>query len=260
MQIRENPEDLMKGIEEEKEKKGGRRSKWAIVVLVVLIIALAGATGWMYWQYREAKIEVEKALSADEKETAEVNKIIDDLKSVAAVPDEQPTVATIVDVNVLKEQNPDFYKDAQNGYKLILYTDRAIIFDAVNKKVINMIPVKMNTENQESSENKVAPVVKNVSITILNGTSEEGLSSNLEKVIASKKVEATNFSISSKTKASKDNYAKSTVWDVSGGAKANEIKQLADLLGFEYKAGTPEGESVASSDMVIIIGKDYKSQ
>lgn len=54
---------------------------------------------------------------------------------------EKPEVATIGDVEKLKKQNPEIYKDAQAGDLLLLYKSRLIIYRQSENKLINVLPV-----------------------------------------------------------------------------------------------------------------------
>ncbi|MBD3311827.1 MAG: hypothetical protein GF349_05070 [Candidatus Magasanikbacteria bacterium] len=54
--------------------------------------------------------------------------------------DEKPVVATITDADSLIQEQ-SFYKDARNGYKVIIYSSKAIIYDPNNDILINVGPV-----------------------------------------------------------------------------------------------------------------------
>ena len=56
--------------------------------------------------------------------------------------DEVPTVATIVNVNDLQVDNPGFYGAAKNGDKLVVYSDKALIYREEENKIINVLPVE----------------------------------------------------------------------------------------------------------------------
>ncbi|MBT6823526.1 MAG: hypothetical protein HOA54_04235, partial [Candidatus Peribacter sp.] len=59
-------------------------------------------------------------------ETADI--IVKELRNLMDIPEDiEPTVATIVDVEILKEKNP-FYAKAENGDHLIVTPTRAILY------------------------------------------------------------------------------------------------------------------------------------
>lgn len=58
--------------------------------------------------------------------------------------DAQATVATIVDVEQLRAENP-FYEKANNGDYLIVTNTRAILYAADRDVIIDVVPVQMGT-------------------------------------------------------------------------------------------------------------------
>lgn len=54
---------------------------------------------------------------------------------------ETPTIATIVEIETLKAQNPEFYENAKNGDKLVVYDNAILIFRMSNKKIINFAKI-----------------------------------------------------------------------------------------------------------------------
>lgn len=55
--------------------------------------------------------------------------------------EETPTVATVEDVNTLKAVKPDIYKDTENGDKVLVYSDKVIIYREEEDLIINVIPL-----------------------------------------------------------------------------------------------------------------------
>ncbi|KXK09623.1 MAG: hypothetical protein QY330_02150 [Candidatus Dojkabacteria bacterium] len=56
--------------------------------------------------------------------------------------DEKPTVATISDIEQLKLSNPNFYFYAQNGDRLLVYSDKAVIYRESQDIIIAIVPIK----------------------------------------------------------------------------------------------------------------------
>jgi hypothetical protein len=46
-----------------------------------------------------------------------------------------------VDIEALKEENPEFYKNAKNGDLLVIFSEKAILFREEEGKIINVAPV-----------------------------------------------------------------------------------------------------------------------
>ncbi|MBT4392582.1 MAG: hypothetical protein HN666_04130 [Candidatus Peribacter sp.] len=82
-------------------------------------------------------------------ETADI--IVKELRNLMDIPEDiEPTVATIVDVEILKEKNP-FYAKAENGDHLIVTPTRAILYSSKTKKIIDVVPVQLEPVAGEGS-------------------------------------------------------------------------------------------------------------
>ncbi len=70
-------------------------------------------------------------------------KIIAEVRELIEIPsDVEPTVATIVDIEVLRSRNP-FYGKAENGDHLLVTRDRAILYSSAKKKILDVVPVQL---------------------------------------------------------------------------------------------------------------------
>lgn len=76
---------------------------------------------------------------------AEVGKLIDLPK------DEKPTVATVTDIDKVKDQ--PFFKNAKNGDKVLIYTNakKAILYRPSEKRIIEVGAVNLNQESPSPS-------------------------------------------------------------------------------------------------------------
>jgi predicted membrane protein len=74
--------------------------------------------------------------------------VVQRLEKHMKVPQEEPTVATITDAIKLKEQEP-FYKNAQNGDKVVIWKDKALIYRMDEDKIIDF-GVVIRSQNQAS--------------------------------------------------------------------------------------------------------------
>ena len=125
-------------------KSGGAATK----LLGILVIALASATAYFYVQYSDLKADPAK------ESQAEAQKLATQVGKLIVLPtDEQPTVATVTDVEKLKDQ--PFFAKAQNGNKVLIYTQakKAILFDPIANKIIEVAPINIG----DSTKNKQAP-------------------------------------------------------------------------------------------------------
>lgn len=92
------------------------RKLFSVVFLVALILASVATAGYFYSKYQEIRKNPQQVLVDETK--AIVEKVS---KSLTLPSNEQPTLATVSDKNKLKDQA--FFKDAQNGDRILIYTD-----------------------------------------------------------------------------------------------------------------------------------------
>lgn len=79
------------------------------------------------------------------------DKIVSDVRKLMDIPEDiNPTVATIVDIELLREKNP-FYAKAENGDHLIVTPTRAILYSSVNNKIIDVVPVQLEPAGEGGS-------------------------------------------------------------------------------------------------------------
>ena len=90
---------------------------------------------------------------AQNREAAQL--IIEKVRRLYEIPPSvEPTVATIVDVQQLRARNA-FYTKAKNGDHLIVTGDRAILYDPVADKIIDVVPVQIQAAAQAATQGSV---------------------------------------------------------------------------------------------------------
>ncbi len=187
-----------------------------------------GAAGYFYAQYAAIKKNPEK-VAQDETKI-----IVDKVGKLLTLPkDEQPTLATILDKEKLKDQ--PFFNDATNGDKILIYTQakKAIVYRESENRIINVGPILLN--------NDVAKI--NVGILKAGGDSQ-AVEKNLNDKFAN------SINIVAREDAKK-RYKGITVVDTSG-QKADTAKQLADTLGGTV-GSLQSGETSISADIIVIV-------
>jgi len=93
---------------------------------------------------------------------AEVNALVAKVSKLMVLPtDETPTIATVTDVNAIKEQ--PFFAQAQNGDKVLIYQNagEAILYRESENKIIKFGAVNFNqTTESPSPKDNISPTVK----------------------------------------------------------------------------------------------------
>jgi Na+-translocating ferredoxin:NAD+ oxidoreductase RnfG subunit len=118
-----------------------RRFKLKNVLLALAVIALI----LMAYGYVHTKHQLNEAKNPSTAGKTEIQQIINQIsKSVALPNNETPTLATVNDVGKLKNQN--FFKNAQNGDKVLIYSKsgQAVLYRPSTKQVIEYAPINLN--------------------------------------------------------------------------------------------------------------------
>lgn len=124
----------------------------------LLFVGIIGAVALFFWaeqQRRDAlsKLEQTEQQLQEIKESTErsgqqvADEVLGKVRQHIVLPEElQPTVATIIDVDRLRETS-DFYKEAKNGDHLILTETRAILYNPDTDRIVDVVPVMLNPED-----------------------------------------------------------------------------------------------------------------
>jgi hypothetical protein len=119
------------------------------IIFPVLFVALVGLVVFSDMQRRQAQVQLSALSMQMHQQGSEANReqaaeIIRKVRSHMDIGDEvEPTVATIVDVMKLRENNV-FYNKAENGDFLVVTPTRAILYRLAEDRILDVVPVELN--------------------------------------------------------------------------------------------------------------------
>lgn len=119
-------------------------------LIMVLIPLLIGAAGGAYTI--KLKPELLGLSKGQQQVQAEVDTLVSEVGKLISLPsDEKPTVATITDIEKLKDQ--PFFKNAKNGDKVLIFTNakKAILYRQAEKRIIEVGAVNINQAPAEGT-------------------------------------------------------------------------------------------------------------
>lgn len=224
------------------------------LLLPILLLVIVGLSGGLYYQTNRltkvqgdlAKLKSDPSIVAKE----ETKSLVDQVSKLAVLPTgEEPTVATVTDVDKLKDQ-PIFAK-AQNGDKLLIYAGagKAFLYRPNDNKLVDVIPVNTSSGGSQGTV-AGATTSDTTKVVIANGTTKETAGNDAETLI---KQVIQGVVVAGKVSAKKTDYAKTLVIDLSG-KKAVAVTKIANALKGTVVKAIPEGEDKPNADILVIVG------
>ncbi len=134
-----------------------------VVGLVALVLVLDMRRRAAEDQIAQLSVRLNQVTGGDtgnaEENKAAARAVVEQVRKLINIPsDVEPTVATIVDVEKLREKNP-FYAKASNGDNLVITKDRAILFSPSKNMIIDVVPVQIQPPSSAPGK-QPAPSVK----------------------------------------------------------------------------------------------------
>ena len=130
------------------------------VFFTLLVLGGLAGLGYLFFTKTEygATLKLAWQIQKDQQLTLEDTKALEQLKKIMLLPEDViPTMARITDIEALKKEQPEFFADAENGDRVVIYSDLVIVFSAEKGKIIKVGPVK----SVESAPTETASQEKN---------------------------------------------------------------------------------------------------
>lgn len=109
-----------------------------VVVPTVLFVVAAGVAYSFYVQVADLKKNPQAEAQA------EVKNVVEQVAKLIVLPtDEDPTLATVVDPDKLRDQ--PFFANAQKGDRVLIYTKarKAILYNPTSHKIVDVAPINI---------------------------------------------------------------------------------------------------------------------
>jgi len=255
----ESAQPIPETASETKQQRGSTKLSPLAIGLIVVVLATALILGLKGLLTPSAPKQVQSQTTTATPQTQmatpeEVRALV--AKVAAHLPvkqDESPTIATIQNADALRVQNPTFYKDAQIGDKLLIWSDKAILYSPTSDTVYAVMPISLpaNMNGQPTATSSTVPI-SSIQVEVRNGSGVTGLGKTAET-----KIKAAGFGVLPATAAkSKTPYPSSFI--VTDGTVPNAaIVQLQQLTNASVTA-LPAVEGPMKSHVLVIVGADAK--
>jgi hypothetical protein len=194
--------------------------KALIVANIVILLGLAGSTGYLFFKNRDLNDQI--TLTTEEKN----KRLIDEINKVFDLPEEEPVVAIVTDVEEFKKQYSTFDNAETGDYLLFFRKARLnVLYRQSEKRVV-----------------KTANVVVPISVELV------GTQVAIDE--ATKKLSQFGDQISITSKVV-DGITQSFVFDVDADQSA-EAQSIADLLKYEIGSTLPSSITPADQTEIVI--------
>ncbi len=163
-----------------RSKKGSAIGKFfgflVVLGLIGLVVVLDMQRRQAEQKLTELSMKYDGANPSQNQEAAK--EIVARVRKIYSIPAGiDPTVATIVDVTQLRARNA-FYNKAKNGDHLIVTSDRAILYDPIADKIIDVVPVQIQEAAASSVSTSAAASLSSGRSTSSARTSSSAVSSS----------------------------------------------------------------------------------
>lgn len=210
------------------------------LLLAVIIFALGiglSATGYLYYQTKQKLDWLSTPQGQQRLSEQEVAAVVEKLRKLTLLPDEQPVVATIIDADFLATQSA-FYNQSQNGDKVVIFpqAERAYIYSPDRNIIVNSGPLITQQPNQYEVE-------------VRNGSQVAGLAEQV-----SNELKAQGASVVAVGNAANKDYTSTQVIGVSADVPSSVLQAIATYLSGSVVTNKPAAEAGSSADILIIVG------
>jgi len=132
--------------------------KTKLILPLLILILIAGGAGGTYFFYTKYQSTLSKISNPEITAQEEVTRLVTAIGKILELPsDEQPTVATVLDKEKIKDQ--PFFAKAENGDKVVIYSKamKAILYRPSTNKVIEVAPISISQPETEGLDTGVEP-------------------------------------------------------------------------------------------------------
>ena len=124
-------------------------SRLSVIHKIVILFGFLLMAYFLVYFYRFT----EESYSRAQEQSRSGTTILQKLGKHMILPSVQPTIATVVDPNPLKQKS-SFFSKAKKGDSIIIYPDKVIIFDANTEKIVDIGLNNKKNNSASESENQ----------------------------------------------------------------------------------------------------------
>lgn len=164
---------------------------------------------------------------------------------------ENPSIATIEDPDALRLQNSVFYAHASVGDRLLIWSDKAVLYSPTQDKILAVLPLQAAPTAPTSTSSTPEPVTSEdvPTVQVRNGSGVAGLG----KTVAAKIADAGMKALSARDATVRTPYTKTVIFVASSSTFPAWTAKLREITGGEVVTELP-GEADLKGDIVVVLG------
>ncbi len=240
-----------------------RSSKKPIFIFVLIIAMLASAVYLMvtgkggYWKAETPSQEPVPSGQATVQASGSLTERVG--KHILITEKEAPRVYTINNIDLVRQKNPDFYKDAQQGDKVLIWKDRAIIYSEQLDRIVAVATatplVRLSEEDpsergdEMSSALAIEQLRASTTIEIRNGSRKNGEAGRLKQTLTEAGFVVTKIGDAGAV------YAGTQIIDLTGGSAMPIVEALLEPTEGSVTSTVPVTERPSEANILILIGR-----
>lgn len=239
-----------------------RSSKKPIFLFVLIIVMAASAVYLMVTGrggYKKAENPAQEAVLANQAAKQDGSLLDRVRKHILITEEEAPRVYTINNIELVRQKNPAFYENAEQGDKVLIWKDKAIIYSEKLDRIVAVAtatPLVRLSEEEGSTQEGGMPTAPELNqlkasttIEIRNGSRKNGEAGRLKKTLTDAGFVVTKISDAGAV------YTGTQIIDLSAGASVIVAEALVAPTGGSVTSTIPGTEQPSEANILIVIGR-----
>lgn len=210
------------------------------ISLSVLVLAIVAVAIYSSYELYRAKDPTYAQKLAD----AEAVALVEKVGKLIDLPSEKPQVAIVKDAEIVKKSEP-FFVNVENGDRLLMYSDRVILYRPSDNKLVNVGPRLPSPETGSGNGGQAINEAVETTVELRNGSNTLGKAREFEQGV----IEA-EFQVIAVESASRKDYESISIYNV----KSVDVSRLESLYKVKAQSGLPEGEKETDASVLVIVG------
>lgn len=240
-----------------------RPSKKPIFVLVLIIVMAASAVYLMMTGragFKKEQVPTQQVGTVNQEAQQNLSLLDRVRKHILVSETDQPRVYTINNIELVRQKNPEFYQDAEQGDKVLIWKDRAMIYSEKLDRLVAVATatplIRVSSDPTSPEEVSGAPAAPSIdqlrastTIEIRNGSRKNGEGAKLKKILVDAGFVVTKVGDAGAA------YTGTHIIDQTSGTASMIAEALVAPTGGMVTSTVPTTERPSEANILILIGR-----